>query len=388
MKIAFLTCEYPHPKAHFSAGIGTSIFNLSNGLIAQGHEVIIVLYGQDKDEFFSENGISFYKIKNVKLKGFSWWLTQKKIQKLICSLVDLKKIEIVEVADWTGISSNIKLNCPLVIKLHGSDTYFCYLDHRPVKMINRLREKRALKKADAWASVSQYVAIMTQKIFGLKNDFKVLPNGIDLEKFSLSKHLIPEESQVILYFGSIIRKKGLLELALIFNEVIKLNPHAKLILIGRDTPDAITQNPSTWQMMLSLFDEKAKAQVSYLGSVSYSEIKKHIEAATVCVFPSFAEALPVSWLEAMALQKAIVASDIGWATEIIDQGIDGYLVDPKNHEQFAQKINDLLQNQALRIKIGKKARQKVERKFSKEIVAQQNVSFYESVLKAYKTKKG
>lgn len=387
MKIAFLTSEYPHPKTSFSAGIGTSIFNLSSGLIGQGHEVTIVLYGQDNDDFFTENGIAFYKIKNVKLKGFSWWLTQKKIQKLIRSLVDLGRVDVVEAADWTGISSNIKLNCPLVIKLHGSDTYFCYLDNRPVKIINQLREKKALKAADAWSSVSQYVGQMTQKLFALQKDFQVIPNGIDLQKFCVNQSFNVNQQQTILYFGSIIRKKGLLELPLIFNEVFRQNLQAKLILIGRDTPDIMTQSASTWQMMQNLFDTDARAQVSYLGSVPYDEIKKHIEAASVCVFPSFAEALPVSWLEAMAMQKAIVASNIGWATEIIDDDVDGYLVHPQNHKQYAEKINNLLQNDVLRNKMGQKASEKVKKKFSKEIVAQQNAAFYEKVLKAYKTQK-
>lgn len=387
MKIAFLTSEYPHPKTSFSAGIGTSIFNLSSGLIGQGHEVTIVLYGQDNDDFFTENGIAFYKIKNVKLKGFSWWLTQKKIQKLIRSLVDLGRVDVVEAADWTGISSNIKLNCPLVIKLHGSDTYFCHLDNRPVKIINQLREKKALKAADAWSSVSQYVGQMTQKLFALQKDFQVIPNGIDLQKFCVNQSFNVNQQQTILYFGSIIRKKGLLELPLIFNEVFRQNLQAKLILIGRDTPDIMTQSASTWQMMQNLFDTDARAQVSYLGSVPYDEIKKHIEAASVCVFPSFAEALPVSWLEAMAMQKAIVASNIGWATEIIDDDVDGYLVHPQNHKQYAEKINNLLQNDVLRNKMGQKASEKVKKKFSKEIVAQQNAAFYEKVLKAYKTQK-
>jgi glycosyltransferase involved in cell wall biosynthesis len=57
--------------------------------------------------------------------------------------------------------------------------------------------------------------------------------------------------------------------------------------------------------------------------VPYSEIQVHINATTVCVFPSFVEALPVTWIEAMALPKA-VSSNIGWATDVIDDGINGF----------------------------------------------------------------
>ena len=78
MKIAFLTPEYPHPKTGSSGGIGTSILNLSKGLVQLGHKVSIVIYGQNTDEVFQDNGITFYKIKNIKVKGLSLFLTQKK----------------------------------------------------------------------------------------------------------------------------------------------------------------------------------------------------------------------------------------------------------------------------------------------------------------------
>src|SRR5680860_459149 len=97
-------------------------------------------------------------------------------------------------------------------------------------------------------------------------------------------------------------------------------------------------------MMQKLFSPKALKNVTYVGAVTYSEIKKHIAQATVCVFPTFAEALPVSWLEAMAMQKPIVASNIGWAKEMIDEGVDGFLVNPKEHETYATKIVELLED--------------------------------------------
>lgn len=378
MKIAFLTPEFPHPKMGSSGGIGTSILNLSKGLVCEGHEVSIMIYGQNKDEFFSENKISYYRIKNIKLKGFSRFLTQKKIQKLIDKLVRENKIDIVEAADWTGITSNIKPKCPVVIRLNGTDTYFCYLDKRPVKVLNKLHEKKALQNADALLSVSQYTANVTKQLFSLKRNFVIIPNSIDLCNFNDESRNNSQEN-TILYFGTLIRKKGLLELPFIFNEVFKQNKRAKLILIGHDASDIITGNNSTWKMMQSLFDKDALQNVNYHGSVSYDTIKKHISSAAVCVFPTFAEALPVSWLEAMAMQKAIVASSIGWAVEIIDDGINGFLVHPKEHKLYAAKINSLLENTALRNKFGSEARKKVALKFSTEVVAKQSADFYQSV---------
>ena len=385
MKIAFLTPEFPHPKMVSAGGLGTSILNLSKGLVGLGHEVSILVYGQKDDTFFVENDISFYRIKNIKLKGFSRVLTQIKIEKLINSLVNESKVDIVEATDWTGITSNIKPKCPVVVRLNGSDTYFCHLDNRPVKFWNRFREKRALQNATALLSVSQYTADLTKELFSLEHDFTIIPNCIDINKFS-TESVTKVEENIILYFGTLIRKKGLLELPLIFNEVYKKNNKAKLIVIGRDASDIISGNHSTWAMMQSLFDATALKNVNYIGSVAYDEIKAHVSSASVCVFPTFAEALPVSWIEAMALKKAIVASDIGWSAEIIEDSVEGFLVHPKNHNLFADRILELLDNQKLRNQFGIEARKKVVQKFSIEVVAKQSADFYQKISneKSYK----
>ena len=422
IKIAFLTPEYPHSKTGSSGGIGTSIKNLAKGLLQQGCQVRVLVYGQNSAGVFDDNGITIQQIQNVKLKGLSWFLTRKKIEKIINQLYAHKEIDLVEASDWTGITSFIQpKKCPIVIKLHGSDTYFCHLDQRPVKWINKFHEKRALQKADALLSVSQFTADLTNEVFGLQKDFTIIPNSIDIDLFdkdngngngndnsngngndkkvknnneqqNLSTPSSPllwrgvggEDfgAEVILYFGSLIRKKGLLELPLIFNEVVQKKPDAQLLLIGKDVSDVITGNQSTWAMMQTLFTADALQKVRYLGSVPYEDIKTHIKAASLCVFPTFAEALPVSWIEAMALQKPIVASNIGWAKEVITDGVAGFLVHPKDHKRYAEQIIELLENPKMQADFGAAARKKVIDTFSMEIVAQQSLSFYKKVIQS------
>ncbi|MBK0370724.1 glycosyltransferase family 4 protein [Flavobacterium agrisoli] len=380
MKIAFLTPEYPHPETGNSGGIGTSIKNLAKGLLQEDCQVRVLVYGQKEDAFFEDEGIVIQQIRNVKFKGLSWFLTRKKITKIINQLHKENKIEVVEAPDWTGITSFIQpKKCPIVIRLNGSDTYFCHLDHRPVKWINKFHEKRALQKADALLSVSQFTADETNRVFGLQKEFTIIPNAIDSDVFQKDE-TVTEVMQTILYFGSIIRKKGLLELPFIFNKVIENNSKAKLVLIGKDVPDIISGSSSTWEMMKGLFSEKALANVCYLGSVPYHEIQNYIAESAVCVFPSFAEALPVSWIEAMAMQKAIVASNIGWATDVMEDGVNGFLVNPKNHEAYANQINKLLFNEEQRQQFGIAAREKVHQKFNISVVAEQSLAFYKKVI--------
>lgn len=397
MKIAFLTPEYPHPKTGSSGGIGTSIRNLAIGLMAEGCLVRVLVYGQKEEGVFEDKGITIQQIQNIKLKGLSWYLTRKKLERIINQLYEEEEIDLVEAPDWTGITSFIQpQKCPVIIKLHGSDSYFCHLDHRPVKWKNKFHEKRALQKADGLLSVSQFTADLTNEVFGLQKQFTIIPNCIDIDLFNSNSNDKDNgndnsndnsndnenfnDENTILYFGSLIRKKGLLELPFIFNQVIQKNPKAQLILIGKDVPDIISGNPSTWTMMRESFTPAALKNVSYLGSVPYDEIKKHIMTATLCVFPTFAEALPVSWIEAMAMQKPIVASNIGWAKEVIKEGVEGFLVHPNNHKQYAEKILELIENNKLQKEFGTAARKKVVEKFSIDVIAKQSVLFYKRLI--------
>jgi glycosyltransferase involved in cell wall biosynthesis len=401
MKIAFLTPEYPHPKTGSSGGIGTSIKNLATGLLAVGRSVRVLVYAQKEEGVFYDNGICIQQIRNVKFKGLSWYLTRKKLENIINTLYDNKEIDLVEVPDWTGITSFISpKKCPVVIRLNGSDTYFCHLDQRPVKWVNRFHEKRALKNADGLLSVSQFTADTTNEVFHLDKKFCIIPNCIDMDVFNNNNINCNSNNNVnencnnnvtvnsnninnkntILYFGSLIRKKGLLELPFIFNAVVAKKPEAKLILVGKDVPDIISGHSSTWQMMQGLFSPAALLNVTYLGAVPYEEIKNQISRATVCVFPTFAEALPVSWIEAMALEQPIVASNIGWAAEVIDDGVNGFLVHPKDHLHYAAKIIQLMEDGDLQKEFGLAAKKKVSEKFSIEKVAQQSLVFYQSLI--------
>jgi glycosyltransferase involved in cell wall biosynthesis len=78
--------------------------------------------------------------------------------------------------------------------------------------------------------------------------------------------------------------------------------------------------------------------------------------------------------------KPVVASNIGWATEVIDDGVDGFLVDPCQHLEYADKIIQFLQNKGLQKELGTEARKKIEQKFSMSVVAQQSLLFYKSLI--------
>jgi glycosyltransferase involved in cell wall biosynthesis len=382
MHIAFLTPEYPHSKALTAAGIGTSIKNLAHSLVKNGCKVTIFVYGQDNQLVEEQEGITIHLIKGINYKIGKWFFYSKYLQKYINTVVKKENISLIEAPDWTGITAFMKFNVPLILKLHGSDAYFCHLEGRKQKLKNYWFEKIALKNADAFIAPTNFATKVTSVLFKINSKkITTIPNGIEVNKFH-NQHPKQFEKGVILYIGTIIRKKGVFELPEIFKEVLKEYPDSQLVLIGSDSHDIVTKSKSTWHKLKERFENLGIINnVNYLGKIPYQEVQSHIEKAQVCIFPTFAETQGMVTIEAMAMNKPVVNSDIGWSKELIIDGESGYLVHPKNHQLYAQKINLLLANEALCFQIGVNARKRVEELFDIDKLAIRTIEYYKANIK-------
>jgi glycosyltransferase involved in cell wall biosynthesis len=281
------------------------------------------------------------------------------------------------VPDWTGITAFMKFSIPVVMRIHGSDTYFCDLEQRQQKLKNFVLEKMAFNAADKVIAVSHFAASQTAKVFKSKRTKDVIHNGIDITQFKVEEKAY--EPLQLLYFGSVIRKKGVLELAHIFNELIQLEPKAKLMIVGNDCIDVV-ENVSTVQLVKDILDEEALNQTEFKSQVPYAEIKDLINKAHVVALPSYAEAFPMTWLETMALGKPLVSSNIGWSKEIINDGINGYSVFPSEHKNYAEKIRSLFLDEKMCYTFGSNARETITTNFSLDIITKKNIEAYKAII--------
>ena len=378
--IGLITSEYPHPKVKHAAGIATSIKNLAVSLANKDIKVFVFVYQQEIDEIVEANGVEIHIIKSKTYPFFGWFFSRKYIQNYVNSIVEKENIDVLEAPDWTGITAFMRFPVPLIIRFHGSDAYFCKLDGRKQKLKNKWFERTALKGASAYIAPTTYAGEETAKIFNLKEEkIKTIHYGLEINNFH---NEYPEEfnEKTILYIGTIIRKKGVFELAQIFNLVIESIPDAKLILIGSDSPDLKSGSKSTYKLVENVFSKKALGQVKYLGKVPYSKTIDHIKNAHVCAFPSFAETLGMVTIESMALKKPVVNTSIGWAQELIEDGKNGFLVHPSDIDQYSKKIITLLKDKKLCLKLGNEARLKIESTFNIENIADENIEYYKSVI--------
>jgi L-malate glycosyltransferase len=380
MHIAFLTPEYPHEKSTHAGGLGTSIKNLAEALSEQNIEVTVFVYGQKRDEIFTESKIHFHLIQDKKYAFTKWFFHRKYIQNYCNKTIKSQNVHLIEAPDWTGITAFMSFRVPLVIRFHGSDTYFCHLENRKQKRKNFWFEKLASRKAIAFIAPTNFAGAVSQQLFGIKNmPIKTIHHGLQLQNFH---NPTPEiyENGLILYIGTIIRKKGVLELPAIFNLVRQKHPKAQLLLIGSDSYDITTQSQSTWELVKLQFKTEDIENITYLGKIPYQEVQDYIKKAHVCVFPTFAETLGMVTIEAMAMQKPVVNSNIGWSQELIVDQESGFLVHPKNHELFAERVISILENPDLRMQIGKNARKRVGERFDIKKIVAENIAFYKSII--------
>ena len=119
-----------------------------------------------------------------------------------------------------------------------------------------------------------------------------------------------------------------------------------------------------------------KDSVYLLGIKSQNEIRDYLQSSDLFVLPSISEGIPVAVMEAMAMELPVIAPNITGLPEIIEDGINGYLVPPKNPQALAEKIIDLYNNPKEIIAFGKAARKTIEEKFNLKT----NVSTFERLL--------
>jgi glycosyltransferase involved in cell wall biosynthesis len=377
MNIAFITPEYPHVNFKGSiGGIGTFTQNLAKQLVRINHNVIIFIHSQSKEFIEHENGITIHFVKLKKVKGITWFTNRRYFNNYVNKVIKEQNIEVIEAPEWTGFSAFMKFNCPLVIRLHGSDTYFCHLENRKVKAKNQFFEKKALKGANVIVGVSEFVSNKTRQLFGLKNEIITIHNTIDTSDFIPNHQNIQFKS--LLYFGTIVRKKGVLEIAKAFNKIVEKDKEVQLCLVGRDNRDVFT-GKSTLKMFKELLSIAAKHNFKYIKAVPYTEIKQMICDTDVVLLPSFAEAFPMTWLEAMALEKKLITSNIGWAEELMIDGETGFTINPKDTDDFTTKVLTLLDKEDEANQMAKNARQRIINKFDIKKSIEENIKLYMSI---------
>ena len=335
LRIIFICNEYP-PAPHGGIGVFVKIF--SEELVNRGHQVAVLGYDptQHVESKSYEYGVLVWRIKNpfqtrrkFRLGRFYISLLPVKERSYLSTkleqLIEIFQPDFVESYDWSGPLWR-KPSVPLVVRLHGANSAHQYGEGHRQSLLLRFFEKRNLRFSDALCAVSDHIASLSAKTFGLeKTNIRTLYNFVDLKRFKEDNY-IPRNPHRLLYVGRLYHRKGLTELFKIMNEFFKKSPDYYLELYGQENKNYSVE-------LLKNIEDRFKERVIFKGKVDHNRLSEIYSSATIFLMPSRAEAFGLTAIEAMACNTPVMMSNRASGPEIIKDGVTGFLFDIMNIER-------------------------------------------------------
>jgi glycosyltransferase involved in cell wall biosynthesis len=260
-----------------------------------------------------------------------------------------------------------------LLRMHGGPTFF-----RTGIRIQVWKEGRSFRLADRLCAVSQAVGEGTREMLSLGSvPIEVIHNPIDTEQFVPDSSV--EEDGLIVFAGTITPRKGICELIQAMPLILAKVPHARLEVYGGEAIDHAPSRPLQETLIASMTPDVA-SRVDWKGRVPRHVLPGALKRASVCVYPSHIEAMPIAWIEALASGKAVVAAKTGPGPEIIDDGVTGLLCDPHDPASIAAQIIRVLTDAKLRVQLGAAARRSAVERYSLAKIVDRNIEFYNSLI--------
>jgi len=216
-------------------------------------------------------------------------------------------------------------------------------------------DPRSIAKEEAEYEQAHWISIPSQFCYDSflergvpKAKLLKIPYGSRLERFYLegSPRANPEEFR-ILFVGAAGPRKGFIDLLASFKRLS--HPRKQLLLIGSLAPEA--------EAMLVQMDQ---SQIRVLGSVPNDQLRRHYSQASVFVLPSIEEGLGMVIGEAMACGCPVIATTNTGASELITDGVEGFIVPIRSPEVIADRLQQLSDQPDLREQMGQAALARVQ----------------------------
>jgi glycosyltransferase involved in cell wall biosynthesis len=233
-----------------------------------------------------------------------------------------------------------------------------------------------------WANCQAFAALGVQRLGIPAEKIKVISHGIDWNQESLLTETngtvrdelgVAPDVPLIALLGNLRFIKGhhcVIEAAPL---ILRRFPQATFVFIGEDTTEGALP---------------ALAECHGLGDhfrfIGFREDPRpYLNAADLLLQPSLSEGLPWAILEAMSLGKPVIASKVGGIPEVIEHGVNGYLIPPADNNALAQAVIELLSHPQLGMELGRRGRETVKERFTlKRMVKEFETFYYELVAEA------
>ncbi len=190
---------------------------------------------------------------------------------------------------------------------------------------------------------------------------RVLPgSGVDLDRFAPAP--LTDGPATFLFIGRLLRDKGVIEFVEAARALNDVLPGARFQLLGPiDEGNRTSIRPAELEQWMG------QGAIEYLGTTD--DVRPFIAAATAVVLPSYREGLPRSLLEAGAMGRPLIATDVPGCRDVVVDGVNGYLCAVRDRFSLAAAIRRMAElPHERRVAMGEAARRQVQDRFSEELV--------------------
>lgn len=370
MKIALVS---PYDFA-YPGGVGNHISALEHQFTKMDHDVRVIAPASKAISAFGDRFIGigrpwpYPSSGSVARVSLTPWLSSQ-----VKPVLDREKFDIIHLHEPL-----CPMLCTTVLRLSRTANVgtFHAVDSRGYslwKPLTAIFLKKWFRKLDGKIAVSKPAMEFANRHF--PGEYTIIPNGVDLGHFSPSVPPIDEfcDGKInILFVGRLEKRKGVNYLLSAYQQVKREIHHCRLIVVGPGTRWSRRYEKQVRQSGL--------ADIVFIGYVSQAELPRYYQTADIVCFPAIGrESFGMVLLEAMAMGKPIVASNIEGYASVVTHGVEGLLVPARDEQGLAQALILLATDARLRQEVGAKGRAKAT-EYGWERIGRRVMDYYMVVL--------
>jgi N-acetyl-alpha-D-glucosaminyl L-malate synthase BshA len=359
-------------------GSGVVATELGQELAARGHDIHFISYAPPIRMNLHDPRIHFHEVEVASYPLFdhppyTLALATKMLEVFESEALDLLHVHYAiphSVSALLARSMAAPRRLPFVTTLHGTDITLVgsNLSYLPITRFS-------IEQSDGVTAISKYLLNQTLKEFDIKRPIEVIPNFVNCDLYTR----IPNEAQraqwapggepILMHLSNFRPVKRVTDVVEIFAQVRAKFP-AKLVLIG--------DGPERGAAEYLVRKKRLQKDVFFLGK--QNSVYEKLSSADLFLLPSQLESFGLAALEAMACEVPVIASNVGGLPEVIENRIDGFLVEPGDVKTAAGHAIDILSRADRGREMGERARLNAKAKFCANDVIPQYERYYEQVL--------
>jgi 1,4-alpha-glucan branching enzyme len=393
MRLAIVSREFP-PVTEYTGGIGHQYARLAPELARQGHEVHVVTVAPDRSSYRTVDGVNVHLLREPQPPG-----PMGESRGMIGRALQVDRLlalagpwDVVYGAEWRGEMTRHVLRRergPVITNLATSLAKVHEAGRGSSRRVGlrtavqRALERGQTERSQAIVAPSRAILEWSRARWDIERiPSQILPNMIDVAGTRRLARGVPPEplsarsgEPTVVFFGRLEPVKGVDVLLDAMRDVWQQDRGVRLVLIGRDT------NWGGGESMGARLKRMAGAhadRLTLVGNQPPESLFPVVAAADVVVLPSRWESFSLAALESMALGRPTVVSRVGGLTEFVEHERNGLVVAPGDAAALARALVRLLDDQALRARLGEQAARTAE-EFDVTPVTRRHAAYFEEL---------